>query len=84
MKSDPAAAGQGFVAFMAKEVDTKQIGTRAGVIAPMAGVDVISGGAPYLVLVLIGLDEKGGLCPLKASAQPILSGRRFFPVFLER
>lgn len=81
MKEDPGAAGQGFLSFMAKDVTQERIVTRQGTIAPLAGVDVIKGGAPYLVLVLIGADERGALRPIKACAQPILSGRRFFPIF---
>lgn len=83
MKANPNGAGQGFLAFMAKDVTKDRIVTRSGTITPRAGVDIVAGGSPYLVLVLVGADETGGLQPLKACAQPILSGRRFFPVFHE-
>jgi hypothetical protein len=80
-KIDPHAPGQGFVVFMAKDIDGRTITTRSGTITTRLNVDVVAGGAPYLVMVLVAEEEGRGLVPVRAVAQPVLSGRRFFPVF---
>jgi hypothetical protein len=81
LKADPHAPGQGFVVFMAKGVKGKTITTTSGTITTVQTIDVVPGGGPYLVMVLVGERQGKGLLPLRAVAQPILSGRRFFPVF---
>jgi hypothetical protein len=80
-KLDEFAPGQGFVVFMAKEISGQTITTRSGTIQTSRPVDIIPGGAPYLVMVLVAEHKGRGLLPARAVAQPILSGRRFFPVF---
>ncbi|MEL6278270.1 MAG: hypothetical protein AAFR28_05220 [Pseudomonadota bacterium] len=83
--ADEDAPLQGYVCFYAGRVSEKAIiGTFAETpfeITPTYGVDVGGGEGPYLVLVLIGPTKSGDLQPLKAVAQPVLNGRRFFPVF---
>ena len=76
---------QGWACFFARDADPDEVratlGGRTVSVRPARGVDVLPGGAPYLVLVCVSADEKGDLRPVRAVAQPVLGMRRFFPIY---
>ena len=85
---EPHCAPQGWMCFYAQTADRTSITVkmqRGDVqIVPERGVDVIPGGSPYLALVQVAAGVSKRHVPLKAVVQPVLNGRRFFPVMDHR